>query len=111
MQEVGGRALALDLQDQIEGTLDELAARCILELLALPLDKEYEPQRQQGLQGLRTLLWTVDANGNGPPLGGLTREQFMKEAFSLMPAAEQVRLLTAFANFMYRKHYERIICD
>ncbi|KAG0557218.1 hypothetical protein KC19_11G111200 [Ceratodon purpureus] len=94
LREVGGRALALDLQDQIEGTLDELAARCILELLALPLDKEYEPQRQQGLQGLRTLLWTLDADGNGPSLGGLTREQLMKEAFSLMTAAEQVSLFT-----------------
>lgn len=90
MQEEGGRVLALDLQEQIEGTLDELAGRCILELLALPLDKEYEPQRQQGLQGLRSLLWTVDEDGNSPPLGGLTREQLMKEAFSLMTAAEQV---------------------
>ncbi len=109
MQEVSGRALALDLQDQIEGTLDELATRCILELLAFPLDKEYEPQRQQGLQGLRTLLWTLDANGNGLPLGGLTREQLMKEAFSLMTAAEQARSLTAFAYFMFRKINERII--
>lgn len=90
VQEEGGRVLALDLQEQIEGTLDELAARCILELLALPLDREYEPQRQQGLQGLRSLLWTVDEDGNSPPLGGLTREQLMKEAFSLMTAAEQV---------------------
>lgn len=101
VQEVGGRALALDLQDQIEGTLDELAARCILELLALPLDKEYESQRQHGLQGLRTLLWTVDANGNGPPLGGLAREQFMKEAFSLMTVAEQVLALTSFTDITY----------
>lgn len=95
LREEGGRVLALDLQEQIEGTLDELAARCILELLALPLDREYEPQRQQGLQGLRSLLWTVDEDGNSPPLGGLTREQLMKEAFSLMTAAEQVALFTA----------------
>lgn len=93
MQEEGGKVLALDLQEQIEGTLDELAARCILELLALPLDKEYEPQRQQGLQGLRSLLWTVDEDGNSPLLGGLTREELMKEAFTLMTATEQVRHL------------------
>lgn len=90
--------MALDLQEQIEGTLDELAARCILELLALPLDREYEAQRQQGLQGLRSLLWTMDEDGNSPPLGGFTREELMKEAFSLMTAAEQVI-----------HHYHRII--
>lgn len=96
MQEVSGRALALDLQEQIERTLDELAGRCILELLALPLDKEYEHQREQGLQGLRALLWNVDADGHSPPVGGLTREELMKEAFSLMTAAEQVLSLTVF---------------
>jgi hypothetical protein len=90
VQDEGGKVLALDLQEQIEGTLDELTARCILELLARPLDKEYEPQRQQGLQGLRSLLWTVDEDGSSPPLGGFTREEFMKEAFSLMTSAEQV---------------------
>jgi hypothetical protein len=95
LRDEGGRVLALDLQEQIEGTLDELAARCILELLALPLDKEYEAQRQQGLQGLRSLLWTVDEDGNSPPLGGFTREQLIKEAFSLMTAAEQVAFFTA----------------
>jgi hypothetical protein len=107
VQEVGGRALALDLQDQIEGTLDELAGRYILELLALPLDMEFEPQRQQGLQGLRTLLWTVDANGNGPSLGGLTREQLMKEAFSLMTSAEQVLITNGICQFsvQYWKDY------
>ncbi|XP_024359405.1 protein ACCUMULATION AND REPLICATION OF CHLOROPLASTS 6, chloroplastic [Physcomitrium patens] len=94
LREEGGRNLATDLQEQIEGTLDELSARCILELLSLSLDKEYEPQRQQGLEGLRSLLWSVDEDGNSPPLGGLTREQLMKEAFSLMTAAEQVALFT-----------------
>jgi len=104
MQEVSGRALARDLQEQIEGTLDELAGRCILELLALPLDKDYEHQRAQGLQGLRALLWNLDADGNGPPVGGLTRESLMKEAFSLMTAAEQVHSLTVFAKFPYCKY-------
>ena len=83
--------MALDLRDQIEGTLDELAARCVLELLALPLDKEHEVEREQGLERLRTLLWTADASGNWSSVGGFTREQLMKEAFSLMTAAEQVR--------------------
>jgi hypothetical protein len=35
-------------------------------------------------------LWTVDEDGSSPPLGGFTREEFMKEAFSLMTSAEQV---------------------
>lgn len=106
MQEVGGRVLAQDLQEQIERTLDELACRCILELLALPLDKEYEHQREQGLQGLRALLWNVDADGNSPPLGGFTREELMKEAFSFMTAAEQVLSLTVSAKYPYCKRRE-----
>lgn len=100
MQEEGGSGFAPDLQEQIEGTLEELATRCVLELLALPLDTEHESQRQQGLQGLRSLLWTVDEEGHFPPLGGFTREQFMKEAFSLMAASEQVFLINSLKGFM-----------
>jgi len=103
IQEVSGRALALDLQEQIEETLDELAGRCILELLALPLDKDYEHQREQGLQGLRALLWNVNADGNSSPVGGLTREELMKEAFSFMTAAEQVLSLPVFSRNPYCK--------
>lgn len=99
MQEEGGSGFAPDLQEQIEGTLEELATRCVLELLALPLDMEHESQRQQGLQGLRSLLWTVDEEGHFPSLGGFTREQFMKEAFSLMAASEQVYLIVSVIGF------------
>lgn len=107
MQEEGGIGLAPDLQEQIEGTLEELAARCVLELLSLPLDKEHEPRRQQGLQGLRTLLWNVDEGGRCAPTGGFTHEQFLKEAFSLMTASEQVcyrlppGLLYGFCLFLH----------
>ncbi|KAH9535774.1 hypothetical protein CY35_17G071200 [Sphagnum magellanicum] len=95
LQEEGGKMLAPDLQEQIEGTLEELGARCVLELLALPLDKDHETQRSRGLQGLRSILWTVDEGGNGASLGGFTHEQFMRDAFALMTASEQVVLFTS----------------
>ena len=37
MQEEGASNLALDLQAQIDETLEEITPRCVLELLALPL--------------------------------------------------------------------------
>lgn len=90
MQEEGGSSLAPELQEQIEETLEELTPRCVLELLAFPLDKEHTSQREEGLQGLRSILWAVGEGGVSAPIRGFTREQFIKDAFSYMTSSEQV---------------------
>ena len=70
--------------------MEEITPRCILELLALPLDEDHRAKREEGLQGARNILWAVGGGGAVAPLGGFTREEFMNEAFSHMTAAEQV---------------------
>jgi hypothetical protein len=95
LQEEGGRSLAPELQEQIEETLEELSPRCVLELLASPLDKEHEIQREEGLQGLKSILWAVGEGGAAAPIRGFTREQFIKDTFSFLTSSEQVN----FHNF------------
>lgn len=79
----------------------------MLELLALPLDDEYQTRRTEGLQGVRNILWTVGVGGASAVAGGFTREDFMNEAFLRMTAAEQVSNLMYFVesrdhcNFCY----------
>lgn len=90
MQEEGASNLAVDLQKQIDDTLEEITPRCVLELLALPLDEENHLRREEGLQGLRNILWAVGGGGAVAIAGGFTREEFMNEAFMHMTAAEQV---------------------
>ncbi|KAJ7530553.1 hypothetical protein O6H91_14G008000 [Diphasiastrum complanatum] len=90
----GGSSLAPALQEQINETLEEITPRCVLELLALPLDEHYKQQREDGLQGVRTILWEAGLESSDTLIGGFTREQFMQEAFSRMTAAEQVQLFT-----------------
>ncbi|XWS25859.1 hypothetical protein CRYUN_Cryun27aG0103400 [Craigia yunnanensis] len=48
-QEEGASCLAPDLQSQIDETLEEITPRCVMELLALPLDDEYWTKREEGL--------------------------------------------------------------
>lgn len=90
MQEEGASSLAPDLQAQIDETLEEIIPRCVLELLSLPLDAEYRSRRDEGLQGVRNILWAVGGGGAAAIAGGFTREDFMNEAFLRMTAAEQV---------------------
>lgn len=90
MQEEGATSLAPDLQAQIDETLEEITPRCVLELLALPLGDEHRVRREEGLQGVRNILWTVGGGGAAAIAGGFTREGFMNEAFLHMTAAEQV---------------------
>ncbi|KAL2608435.1 hypothetical protein R1flu_027008 [Riccia fluitans] len=92
LQEEGGSSLGPELQEHIEETLEELTPRCVLELLSLPLDEEYASQREEGLQGLRSILWAVGEGGAAAPIRGFSREQFIKEAFSNMTSSEQVAL-------------------
>ncbi|KAH7276922.1 hypothetical protein KP509_39G026700 [Ceratopteris richardii] len=94
LQEEGGSSLAPNLQEQIDETLQQINPRCILELLALPLDKEYHGKREEGLQGLRSILWAVGEGGVFARVPGYTRDEYMKAAFSRMTAAEQVALFT-----------------
>lgn len=75
---------------QIDETLEEITPRYVLELLALPLDEEYRRRRDEGLLGVRNILWAVGGGGADAVGGGFTRGAFMKEAFSCMTAAEQV---------------------
>lgn len=90
MQEEGASNLAPDLQAQIDETLEEITPRCVLELLSLPLEGEYKSRRDEGLQGVRNILWAVGGGGAAAIAGGYTREDFMNEAFLRMTAAEQV---------------------
>lgn len=92
MQEEGASNLAPDLQAQIDETLEEITPRCVLELLALPLDDEYKSKRDESLQGVRNILWAVGGGGAAAIAGGFTREDFMNEAFLRMTATEQVNI-------------------
>ncbi|CAN1127174.1 Protein ACCUMULATION AND REPLICATION OF CHLOROPLASTS 6, chloroplastic [Linum perenne] len=95
LQEEGASSLAPDLQAQIDETLEEITPRYVLELLALPLDDEFRMKREEGLQGVRNILWAVGGGGASPLSGGFTREDFMKEAFLRMTSSEQVDLFVA----------------
>lgn len=50
-------------------------------------------RREEGLQGVRNILWAVGRGGASAVGGGFTRQDFMNEAFLRMTAAEQVDLL------------------
>lgn len=67
-----------------------------MELLALPLGDEYRSQREEGLHGVRNILWAVGGGGAAAIAGGFTREDFMNEAFLRMTAAEQVVISIIF---------------
>ncbi|KAL1533331.1 Protein ACCUMULATION AND REPLICATION OF CHLOROPLASTS 6, chloroplastic [Salvia divinorum] len=95
LQEEGASNLAPDLQAQIDETLEEINPKCVIELLALPLDDECQSRRRQGLQGVRNVLWSVGGGGAAAVAGGFTREDFMNEVFLRMTAAEQVDLFAA----------------
>ncbi|KAM7279065.1 hypothetical protein ACFE04_006199 [Oxalis oulophora] len=94
-KEEGASNLAPDLQSQIDETLEEITPHCVLELVALPLDDEYRLKREEGLRGIRNILWAVGGGGATGIAGGFTREDFMNEAFSRMTATEQVELYLA----------------
>ncbi|KAG6390645.1 hypothetical protein SASPL_148383 [Salvia splendens] len=95
LQEEGASNLAPNLQAQIDETLEEINPKCVIELLALPLDDEYQSRRRQGLQGVRNVLWSVGGGGAAAVAGGFTREDFMNVVFLRMTAAEQVDLFAA----------------
>lgn len=106
MQEEGASNLAPDLQAQIDETLEEITPRYVLELLALPLDKEHQAKREEGLRGVRNILWTVGKGGASVIGGGFTREHFMNEAFLRMTAAEQVDLFAATPSSIPAESFE-----
>lgn len=56
----------------------------------MPLDDEHRARREEGLQGVRNILWAVGGGGAAAIAGGFTREDFMNEAFLHMTASEQV---------------------
>lgn len=70
--------------------MEEITPRCVLELLALPIDEKHKNKRQEGLQGARNILWSVGRGGIATVGGGFSREAFMNEAFLRMTSAEQV---------------------
>ncbi|KAK7860322.1 protein accumulation and replication of chloroplasts 6 [Quercus suber] len=95
LQEEGASSLSPDLEAQIDETLEEITPRCVLELLALPLGDEYRSRREEGLLGVRNILWAVGGGGAAVIAGGFTREDFLNEAFLRMTTAEQVDLYVA----------------
>ncbi|KAM0967703.1 protein ACCUMULATION AND REPLICATION OF CHLOROPLASTS 6, chloroplastic [Malus sylvestris] len=106
LQEEGASSLAPDLQSQIDETLEEITPRCILELLALPLGDEYRSRREEGLHGVRNILWSVGGGGAVAIAGGFTRENFMNEAFLHMTATEQVDLFVATPSNIPAESFE-----
>ncbi|XP_022769108.1 protein ACCUMULATION AND REPLICATION OF CHLOROPLASTS 6, chloroplastic isoform X2 [Durio zibethinus] len=106
LQEEGASSLAPDLQSQIDETLEEITPRRVLELLSLPLDDEYRTKREEGLHGVRNILWAVGGGGAAAIAGGFTREDFMNEAFLCMIAAEQVDLFAATPSNIPAESFE-----
>ncbi|KAJ4967396.1 hypothetical protein NE237_019245 [Protea cynaroides] len=106
LQEEGASSLAPDLQAQIDETLEEITPRCVLELLALPLDEDNQTKRQEGLHGVRNILWAVGGGGAVAIGGGFTREDFMNEAFLRMTAAEQVDLFATTPSNIPAESFE-----
>ncbi|XVF73857.1 hypothetical protein PTKIN_Ptkin13bG0015000 [Pterospermum kingtungense] len=106
LQEEGASSLAPDLHSQIDETLEEITPHCVLELLALPLDDEYQTKREEGLRGVRNILWAVGGGGAAAIAGGFTREDFMTEAFLYMTAAEQVDLFAATPSNIPAESFE-----
>lgn len=90
MQKKGASSLAPALQAQIDETLEEISPRCVLELLALPLNNEFQSQREEGLHGVCNILWAAGGGGAAAFAGGFTWQDFMNEAFLQMTAIEQV---------------------
>lgn len=70
--------------------MEEITPRYVLGLLALPLGDEFKTKREEGLRGVRNILWAVGGGGAAAVAGGFTREDFMSEAFLHMTTAEQV---------------------
>ncbi|XP_051123481.1 protein ACCUMULATION AND REPLICATION OF CHLOROPLASTS 6, chloroplastic [Andrographis paniculata] len=106
LQEEGASNLAPHLQAQIDETLEEITPRCVLELLSLPLEAEYKSRRDEGLQGVRNILWAVGGGGAAAVAGGFTREDFMNEAFLRMTAAEQVDLFATTPSNIPAESFE-----
>ncbi|PIA57192.1 hypothetical protein AQUCO_00600136v1, partial [Aquilegia coerulea] len=106
LQEEGASSLAPDLQAQIDETLEEITPRCVLELLAFPLGDEHKKRREEGLRGVRNILWAVGGGGAAAIAGGFTREDFMNEAFLRMTAAEQVDLFAATPSNIPAESFE-----
>ncbi|XP_038717646.1 protein ACCUMULATION AND REPLICATION OF CHLOROPLASTS 6, chloroplastic [Tripterygium wilfordii] len=106
LQEEGASSLAPDLQAQIDETLEDVTPRCVLELLALPLGDEFRTKREEGLRGVRNILWAVGGGGAAAVAGGFTREAFMNEAFLRMTAAEQVDLFAATPSNIPAENFE-----
>lgn len=67
----------------------------------MPLGDEHRPRREEGLQGVRNILWAVGGGGAAAIAGGFTREDFMNEAFLYMTAAEQVFVDHVFLVIFY----------
>ncbi|KAG6509208.1 hypothetical protein ZIOFF_034599 [Zingiber officinale] len=106
LQEEGASNLAPDLLVQIDETLEEITPRCVLELLALPLDSEHRIKREEGLLGVRNILWAVGRGGATAIGGGFTRETFMNETNIRMTAAEQVELFAARPSNLPAEDFE-----
>jgi hypothetical protein len=107
LQEEGASSLAPDLQAQIDETIEEINPMYVLELLSLPLGDEYRTKRAEGLQGVRNILWAVGGGGAAAAItSGVTREDFMKEAFLRMTAIEQVDLFVATPSNIPAENFE-----
>ncbi|KAG8057954.1 hypothetical protein GUJ93_ZPchr0002g23787 [Zizania palustris] len=106
LQEDGASNLAPDLLSQIDETLEEITPRCVLELLSLPIDEIHDKRRQEGLQGMRNILWSVGRGGIATVGGGFSREAFMNEAFLRMTSAEQMDFFSKTPNSIPPEWFE-----
>ncbi|XP_062218018.1 protein ACCUMULATION AND REPLICATION OF CHLOROPLASTS 6, chloroplastic-like [Phragmites australis] len=106
LQEDGASNLAPELLTQIDETLEEITPRCVLELLALPIDEKHKNKRQEGLQGAINILWSVGRGGIATVGGGFSREAFMNEAFLQMTSAEQMDFFSKTPNSIPPEWFE-----
>lgn len=71
----------------------------------MPLDDEHRARREEGLQGVRNILWAVGGGGAAAIAGSFTREDFMNEAFLHMTASEQVIIYYFLHVFLVIFHF------
>lgn len=96
---------AQQLQTELEHALDELGPAYVLEQISLPLDAIHDAHRQEGIRGLRSLLWERDETGVLSP-NIRDRQAFISEANRHLTAWEQALLFADAPEYVPAEPWE-----